>query len=630
MAQEKSLWNMKDERPDKEIYMPNQVELAELSSMVSQYTVAELEKMIAPYCEYIKKHHLYAVNTQGVKYYIPAIEKITAGKNRFKKDLTDFYAIMRAPQNTHLLLDIMSDKEQKLMKYVLLHRAASNEDATRILGHSAMDMDSTYYWRAQEVLKAKLRPFFTSLRGKGKSLKEESRFTMTTTRTYVTTYRSTFCELMELFFPEMFNVEPMPQLPEKEAASLKVYSAEQNIFANIPILSSLSETGQIEFGKTKITASVQKKIAKFLQVDEFFATGDKTIDELAVNFLGNAFCLYASRHNTAQEKPEVLIKNILLGNNRKAEYLTPVLLPHISGFRRNLLDCSRIPNLFNDILTALITLDGNGWIRTDQLICKASTLDSSSSLHFLLMYQDDFDKMSLFNNFNHEDVYINRIASDISFPLVRAYLFMMAVLGLAEVAYSPVTHQADKEATSCFDGLKYVRLTDLGRYALGRTTTYKRKEAPRKAYFELADNDLIVRTLADGNNPYESILDGMADHISKHMYKVTNESFLHQCNDKKDIENNISLFKEYVCAELPPIWADFFDQLSRKCKLLTKPKKKYQLLRLPPADKELQRIVLGDPTVKQYTLKAEDYHILVEQENFKKVCEAMKKYGYLI
>ena len=122
----------------------------------------------------------------------------------------------------------------------------------------------------------------------------------------------------------------------------------------------------------------------------------------------------------------------------------------------------------------------------------------------------------------------------------------------------------------------------------------------------------------------------MADHISKNMYKVTNESFLRQCSDKKDIDNNVSLFKEYVSAGLPPVWKTFFDQLARKCKLLTKPKKKYQLLQLPPADKELQRIVLGDPTVRQYTLKAENYHILVEQENLKKVCDALKKYGYLL
>lgn len=619
---------MEHKRPEKEIYMPTHAEIVSLDRTVSAYTVAELEKLIVPYYQLAKENNLYAVNKDGTKHAIPAIEKLLAGKKRCKQDLVDFYAIMRAPQNMHLLLDIMTDKEQALMRYVLLHRSAGNEAATRILGESSMNSEkSYYYWRNEEVVKDKLRPFFTSFKAKGKH--EDPKVTFTVPRTYITTYRECYPVLMKVFFPELFDIKPIPQLPDDEAASLKVYSAEQSIFMHLPLLKSLHETSQIEFGKNKITATVQKKLTKLLQVDEFFAPGDKTTEALAVNFLGNAFCLYASTHNIGTGKEEDLLKDILHANNRQAGFLTPVLLPHLSGFRRTLLETSRIPHLFNDVITSLITLDGIGWIRTDQLVCKASTLDSNSPIHFLLMYQDYFDKMTIFNNFNLKDVFIDSMVSDISVPLVKAYLFMMAVLGMVEIAYRPTSHAADKEATSCFDGLKYVRLTDLGRYVLGRTHAYKHKEAPKKTYFELAEDDLLIRSLTD-SNPYESILEGMADHISKNMYKVTNESFLRQCSDKKDIDNNVSLFKEYVSAELPPVWEAFFDQLARKCKLLTKPKKKYQLLQLPPADKELQRIVLGDPTVRQYTLKAENYHILIEQENLKKVCDALKKYGYLL
>ncbi len=618
---------MEHKCPEKEIYMPTHAEMVSLDRTVSVYTVADLEKMIVPYYKLAKKYYLYAVNADGTKHAIPAIEKLLTGKKRFKQDLVDFYAIMRAPQNTRLLLDILSNKEQALMRYVLLHRSAGNETATRILGESCMNSEKSYYWRHEEVLKDKLRPFFTTFMAKGKH--EDPKVTYTVTRTYITTYRECYPDLMKVFFPELFDIKSIPQLPDGEAASLKVYSAEQGIFTHLPLLKSLYETGQIEFGKNKITATVQKKIAKLLQVDEFFDPGDKDTEALAANFLGNAFCLYASTHKVGTGKEEDLLKDILLANNNHADYLTPVLLPHLSGFRRTLLENSRIQYLFNDVLTALISLDGVGWIRTDQLVCKASTLDSSSPLHFLLMYQDYFDKMTIFNNFNHKDVYIDSMVSDISVPLIRAYLFMMGVLGLVEIAYRPTSHAADKEATSCFDGLKYVRLTDLGRYALGITQAYNRKAMPKKAYFELAEDDLLVRSLADCN-PYESILEGMAEHISKNMYKVTNESFLRQCSNRKDIDNNVSLFKEYVSAELPPAWEAFFDQLARKCKLLAKPKKKYQLLQLPPADKELQRIVLGDPTVRKYTLKAEDYHILVEQENLKKVCDALKKYGYLL
>ena len=43
-----------------------------------------------------------------------------------------------------------------------------------------------------------------------------------------------------------------------------------------------------------------------------------------------------------------------------------------------------------------------------------------------------------------------------------------------------------------------------------------------------------------------------------------------------------------------------------------------------------QRIVLSDPNIRKYILKAEDYHILVEQDNYKKFCDILKKYVYLL
>ena len=114
------------------------------------------------------------------------------------------------------------------------------------------------------------------------------------------------------------------------------------------------------------------------------------------------------------------------------------------------------------------------------------------------------------------------------------------------------------------------------------------------------------------------------------MYKVTPESFLKDCNSKKDIENKIALFKDYICDAPPTNWKSFFKQMLERCNPMLKPKKKYLLLQLPAENKELQRIVLSDPKIRKYILKAEDYHILVEQDNYKKFCDILLKYGYLL
>lgn len=59
-------------------------------------------------------------------------------------------------------------------------------------------------------------------------------------------------------------------------------------------------------------------------------------------------------------------------------------------------------------------------------------------------------------------------------------------------------------------------------------------------------------------------------------------------------------------------------------------KKKYIVMEIPTTNKELQRIILSDPVISKYSVKAEGYLLLVEANNRIKVADALKKYGYLL
>lgn len=96
------------------------------------------------------------------------------------------------------------------------------------------------------------------------------------------------------------------------------------------------------------------------------------------------------------------------------------------------------------------------------------------------------------------------------------------------------------------------------------------------------------------------------------------------------ITNKINLFRDYICKEPPANWEQFFKELENRCKPMKAPQKKYTLLQIPAGNKELQRIILTDPTIRKYTLKAEGFILLVESNNKGKVVEALKKYGYLL
>ena len=158
---------------------------------------------------------------------------------------------------------------------------------------------------------------------------------------------------------------------------------------------------------------------------------------------------------------------------------------------------------------------------------------------------------------------------------------------------------------------------------------YVRTKQKDIKYFELDEESLIVKSLAEVN-PYESILTSMGKAISKKMYKLSYETFLDGCASKSDITNKIQLFHDYICPNPPVNWEQFFKDMEDKCKLMKAPQKKYSLLQIPSDRKDLQRILLSDPEIRKYSIKAEGYILLVETNNKNKVVEALKKYGYLL
>ena len=54
------------------------------------------------------------------------------------------------------------------------------------------------------------------------------------------------------------------------------------------------------------------------------------------------------------------------------------------------------------------------------------------------------------------------------------------------------------------------------------------------------------------------------------------------------------------------------------------------VMEIPTNNKDLQRIILSDPIISKYSVKAEGYLLLVEVSNRIKVAAALKKYGYLL
>ena len=212
-----------------------------------------------------------------------------------------------------------------------------------------------------------------------------------------------------------------------------------------------------------------------------------------------------------------------------------------------------------------------GWLPIDKLLFHCRVSPKNTESHFLLLYYSDLLKANFCNEYDGKELFCDDTIQELIYPYLKAALFMMAAFGFVEIAYK---EKPDEGATSYYDTLAYVRLTNLGLYALGIKRKYVRTKEADIHYFKLDTERLIIKSLVD-NNPYESLLGNMATAISKKMYKVSYESFLNGCEKLQDINSKIDFFKEYISSQdLPDNWAKFFKDIKKRCKPMKAPKKK--------------------------------------------------------
>lgn len=623
MATETTLWDISDKRPEKIIYAPEGIENEQIvSSLMHGYDLSKLQEAAYEVRENFKKYKLVALDKDGKKYEPAPIALMFSNKKKLKKDYAAYLAIMKHTNNFSLYYEEWSKPVKELFKQTAANHYILHTDATMILGEPSIK-ESRYFWDDPEI-NQKLDNWYGTIEANApitnKNTYEHSNYYLELAD------NSYYAQTLPSLFPELMNIEKCEELPDAEA--YKTYSGENTIFTVVPIMSSLFDSGQLNLGRNKLPASELKKTSKLLNLPEFFTDGNKYFSNICASFVLNFYTIYRmDLYNNDMTETQDLLKDLFKNLDEMQEYLMPILLPHITGLRKNLFNYCSCGYLINILQSVLKKFHKEEWLPIDKLLFHCRVSPQKTESQFLLFYCSDLFKANFCNDYDGKEIYCDDIIQELTYPYLKAALFMMAAFGFVEIAYK---EKPDEGATSYYDTLAYVRLTNLGLYALDIKRKYVRTKEAEIHYFELDTEHLIIKSLVD-NNPYESLLSNMSTAISKKMYKVSYESFLNGCEKLQDINSKIDFFKEYISSQdLPDNWVQFFKDIKKRCKPMKAPKKKYSLLQIPTDDKELQHIILTEPTIRKYTLKAEGFILLVETNYKSKVVEALKKYGYLI
>ena len=398
-------------------------------------------------------------------------------------------------------------------------------------------------------------------------------------------------------------------------SGLQVRSAESEAIASVPLIRAVLKQGTLKFSTAKVTAASSLKFMKTLPIPELMPDFSEYGDKFNSGQLFLPLFNILTAAKRSKQEPEVIRSAVETLFGLASEYAMPMLMPHVKGFRTS---ATRYALIYcREALRQYLKSGHEGYLDLKNL-CIWSALSSQLTLN-----PNNVDEMRLEDSVSGESVTLDKVLY-FENQLAASLCMCLYDLGAVEVAVEEKDSYGDP-----FTHIKAVRLTALGRYAFGLDSSYKAPVVSKEPLFELDGNRLVIRSLKPGN-PYEGLLNDTSVPVGNNRFQMSPESFLKNCKTSKDVKEKIAFFKEYVCAEPPAVWREFFKTIERRCNPLKEDMTEYYVYQVDPSDTGLVDIITTDMLLKDIVIRAEGFRILVPYAKRTSFVNRLKTYGYLL
>lgn len=610
-------------KTEKIIDLSNQKAIIVSRDILSSHTVSELQSMVKYLFNSLDYIRYVAIDKKNNKYVPSAIRQCDDYKRCRKSELLDFASLFFTRSNFHLYLEALPDNVRKLWIAAADKIFLSEGEAYKLLGEECID---THRWSAH-VCETLGEDIFEATESGLYDYGHDDAYYLTFTYTWLR-------ELTYWCSHNTFGNCQTAELPDK----LTVFNAEADLFQEIPILNNLCESGMLALGKTVLFTAKLRKALDHVNINNF-NLGEKSTkyyeETLRYYYLITTYLLtceitHKSVINSAS--PLQLIQLCIQNIFNNTSNFSKLFLPHISGIKRDYDLTHNAHELMRSLKQSLLTLNSSMWTSIEHLLyqtrCK---FEHEARFSILIQEPTSYYNIGfkLRDKNADEPIKYDEIITRVNHHSIKSALLAMASWGIIEIAYDPTTTANGPSYLT--DALRYVRLTNLGKYVLGEAKSYQLPATMVNTCkdFELNADRLLIKVL-NPNSKGNFTLGEIAAPITPQLYRTDFSVFLKECNTKDDIEKNIDLFKKYIANEPPQIWADFFNAMLERTNALKKVKTSYITRSIDAKDKELQDIIMHDPKLKQYILRAEGYVVLIEQAHLSNVNNILKTYGYTI
>lgn len=431
--------------------------------------------------------------------------------------------------------------------------------------------------------------------------------------------------------PKEYNI-----IPQKKIEASLVNNNEKELIENFKMYFEFYSQGGIKLSSSaKILKESKLNMKKYCNISEYYEDS-KDLDYLKTETIALFFFLVKEKYIDEKYFKISNIKNIIndfmSGELIKDEnyHYTSLYLNYLKGVKNIWKSKEEIKRGLATIKKIIDEIPEDKPVSVDNII-KAilyrdefiEIIDVKDAYDYIYINEANYERTKILN-YEKYQMYV-------VIPFIKSVLFILGVLGVFEIYYDyPSINNSlylKNGYLSKFDGIKYIKFTELGKYCFNRIEEYDFKNAKEDGEVVLDDDRLIATIIGDA--PIKTMfLERVAHRIAANKYKFNRENFLRGVNSSKEIEERINEFYSKITPEPTEIWRDFFNDLLEKSSAITADNQ-FVVLKLKN-DKELIKTITRDERFKPLMLKGEDFHLLIKSENVSEVISLFKEHGYYV
>lgn len=431
--------------------------------------------------------------------------------------------------------------------------------------------------------------------------------------------------------PTEYNIIPLTKIEE-----CLVNNNEKELAENLKIYFDFYRQGGIILSNSgKILKESKVNMKKYCNINEYYENS-KDLDFLKTETIALFFFLVKEKYMNEDyfrvSNIKKIVQDFLDGELIQEEnyHYTSLYLNYLKGVKNIWKSKEEIKRGLITIKKIIDEVPNDKIVSVDNIIKAILYRDEFIEI---IDIKDAYDYIYI-NEANYERTKIlnyERYLSYVVIPFIKSVLFILGTMGVLELYYDyPSINNClylKNGYLSKYDGLKYIKMTTLGKYCLGRIDDFD-FVCTKDEGEVILDEDRLIATII-GDVPVKTMfLERVSQKIAMNKYKFTKENFLRGINGYRELEERIVEFKTKISDDLNELWQGFFDDLVEKSSAI-RAEHQFVVLKLKN-DRELINTITKDERFKSLLLKGEDFHVLVKSEDVGQVVDLFKEYGYYV